>query len=143
MLQVGSIVKVKDNAYEGSDDPADFEWRGKIGEVVGDYRDGTYEVRIGDNWLPLRADEIAPEPGVVLYDKEPKIRTTERYQAALIELLRAEVEMMCQHDPDWAETWTWGRVRVVDLANSRGLEFEFGGDEDMPNDGLGQFAIRW
>ena len=40
MLQVGSNVRVKRNAYEGSDEPKDFE------------------VRVGDEWFILSSSEV-------------------------------------------------------------------------------------
>ena len=44
-MQVGSIVRVKENVFEGSDDPADFEARGKIGEIV-----MSLEQQLGEGW---------------------------------------------------------------------------------------------
>lgn len=44
-MQVGSMVRVKQNAFEGSDEPADIEARGKIGEIV-----ISLEQQLGDGW---------------------------------------------------------------------------------------------
>lgn len=66
-----------------------------------------------------------------LYDQQP-IELTDRFVAALKELLLAELEMMRQNEPDQAHCWTWGICRINDLANMRGLDFEFGGEEDRP-----------
>ena len=65
------------------------------------------------------------------YDTE-EIEITPRFKAALIELMKAECEMMAEHEPERAECWTWGHCEIGDLANSNGLRFQYGGDEDKP-----------
>lgn len=58
-IQIGSRIRIKDNAYEGSDDPADFEARGKTGTVVYSFGDGAWEVQGDDDeFYPLTEDEI-------------------------------------------------------------------------------------
>jgi hypothetical protein len=74
------------------------------------------------------------------YDLEP-IELTDRFVDALKELMEAECEMMQENEPDDKHCWTWGRCTINDLCHRRGLEFEFGGDEDLPVDGLGDFAV--
>lgn len=76
----------------------------------------------------------------IRYD-DIEVETTERFDKALIELAASECEMMRLAEPRNAHCWTWGRVIVGDLASTKGLEFEFGGDEDPPGDGLGAFAV--
>lgn len=66
-----------------------------------------------------------------LYDTE-EIKVTPRFKAALIELMKAQCEMMQENEPDMSECWTWGICEVGDIATARGLQFEFGGDEDKP-----------
>lgn len=75
---------------------------------------------------------------IAKYDDE-QVELTERFVNALIELMQAECEMMAKFDS--AEFWTWGRCTVIDLAISGGTEFSFGGDDDLPSDGLGKFAV--
>jgi hypothetical protein len=59
MLKVGSKVRVKQNAYEGSDDPDDFLARGKVGEIVFSFGNGTWEVVTEDGeYYPLSTDEV-------------------------------------------------------------------------------------
>lgn len=65
------------------------------------------------------------------YD-DTTVTVTDAFVAALRDLMRAEVEMMRRSDRRNKECWTWGKCTVSDLASARGLEFEFGGDEDMP-----------
>lgn len=67
------------------------------------------------------------------YDTE-EIKPTKRFIKAIEELLRAEIEMMRLHDIDKydQDCWAWGICTVRDLAAVRGLEFEFGGEEDKP-----------
>ena len=75
----------------------------------------------------------------VRYDDRTVV-LTERFKAALREVMASESEMMgdqCRY----SDFWIWGRATVLDLSKKDGIEFEFGGDEDMPNDGLGAFAI--
>jgi len=58
-MQVGSIVRVMGDAYEGSDEPKDFEVRGKVGEIVADLDNDSWEVKVGDDdWYILGSDEI-------------------------------------------------------------------------------------
>lgn len=57
-MQVGSLVRVKEDAFKGSDDPADFEIRGKVGEVVFDLEDSGWEIRIDDDCFILMDNEI-------------------------------------------------------------------------------------
>jgi len=63
------------------------------------------------------------------YDTE-EIKITPRFKAALIELMKAECEMLTLNEPDNADCWTWGICEVDDLSRSSGLQFTFGGDED-------------
>ncbi len=57
-MQVGQRVKVKENAYEGSNEPHDFTVRGTTGTIAWDLGGGAFEVEIdGDLW-PLSDDEI-------------------------------------------------------------------------------------
>lgn len=74
------------------------------------------------------------------YDLEP-IELTNRFVDALKELMAAECDMMQHNEPEFADAWTWGRCTINDLCRRDGLEFEFGGDEDLPDDGLGKFAV--
>ncbi len=46
MYQVGEKIAIKNNAFKGSDDPKDFEWRGKEAEVVVELGDNCYEVYV-------------------------------------------------------------------------------------------------
>ena len=41
------------------------------------------------------------------YDKD-ELKLTDRYKAALNELMAAELEMMREHEPDMADCWSWG-----------------------------------
>lgn len=59
MLNVGSRVRIKENAYEGSTEPADLEARGKVGVVVFSLADGTWEVQTDDGEFELlTTDEL-------------------------------------------------------------------------------------
>jgi len=40
----GDKIIITDNAFEGSDNEEDFEWRGRAAEVVSVEGDGCYEV---------------------------------------------------------------------------------------------------
>lgn len=61
-----------------------------------------------------------------------KIKPTQRFIHALKELMRAEMEMMREAEPEYADCWTWGVCEVGDLATAKGLQFEYGGEEDKP-----------
>ena len=75
------------------------------------------------------------------FDGEP-VPVTADMVAALVAWMRAECAMMREHEPRFADCWTWGRCTVGDLSSSTGgLRFEYGGDEDRPDDGLGDFAV--
>jgi hypothetical protein len=65
------------------------------------------------------------------YDTEI-VKPTERFELALKELMRAEMDLMINHEPDYKKCWTWGICEVGDIAGSNGLSFEFGGEEDKP-----------
>lgn len=58
MLQIGTTVRVKENAYEGSDNPTDFEVRGKVGQIETELTQNEWEVKIGDDWFILNSDEL-------------------------------------------------------------------------------------
>ena len=75
------------------------------------------------------------------YDTE-NLKLTPRFIEAVKELLRAELQMMKDHEPENAECWTWGICEIGDLANARGLQFEFGGEDDKP-DGFPEFTEAW
>lgn len=70
-----------------------------------------------------------------------EVALTKRYTDALKAVLAAEVEMMGRAWPEDADLWYWGRATVGDLANVKSVEFQYGAKEDMPNDGLGRFAV--
>jgi hypothetical protein len=65
---------------------------------------------------------------------------TPRFVGALLELLKAECDMM-EQQPGHEDSWWWGRCRILDLAHSRGLELTFGAKNDLPDDGHGRFAV--
>lgn len=46
MYQVGEKIVIKNNAFKGSDDTSDFEWRGKEAEVIAELGDNCYEVYV-------------------------------------------------------------------------------------------------
>jgi hypothetical protein len=66
------------------------------------------------------------------YDTE-KVEPTDRFIEAVQELMRAEMEMMRLHEPEMADCWTWGVCILGDIATRKGLNFEYGGDEDKPD----------
>ena len=57
-LKVGQRIQIKDNAFAGSSDPADFIVRGKIGIVEWDLGDGAYEVEVDGELWPLCDDDL-------------------------------------------------------------------------------------
>ena len=78
---------------------------------------------------------------MIKYDTE-EIKPTSRYVEAIKELMRAEMEMMKMAEPETADCWTWGICEVGDLATAKGLQFEFGGEEDKP-DAFPEFTDCW
>jgi len=76
----------------------------------------------------------------IKYDQE-EVELTARFENALIELMKAECEMMALAEPHMKRCWTWGRCTVGDLAYVKGLSFVYGGDDDKQIDGLGDFGI--
>lgn len=59
MLQIGSKVRVKENAYEGSGVPNDLLARGEVGVIVYLGQDGDIEVQTEDDeFLLLTVNEI-------------------------------------------------------------------------------------
>ncbi len=77
----------------------------------------------------------------VKYDEE-ELELTPRFYDALVEAMCAECEMMAKAKSHNADCWTWGRCEISDLAASNGIAFYFGGEEDQPDDGLGDFAVK-
>ena len=77
----------------------------------------------------------------VKYD-EKELELTPRFYDALVEVMRAECEMMTKVESHNADCWTWGRCEVSNLATANGLAFHFGGEVDKPDDGLGDFAVK-
>lgn len=72
---------------------------------------------------------------------EIQITLTPAYKKALIDLMKAECEMMSKNDIGGKELWYWGRCTINDLADSGGISFEYGEKSYMPKDGKGRFAI--
>lgn len=63
---------------------------------------------------------------------------------ALQEVLRKICQIMGSHNQDEADCWIWGRVTVGDLCSGESdFHFQYGGEEDLPDDGLGAFAVIW
>jgi hypothetical protein len=56
MYQIGDKITIRENAFEGSDEPKDFEWRGLTAEVVDCLGDGAYEVYVEGKGTCLLAD---------------------------------------------------------------------------------------
>jgi abortive infection bacteriophage resistance protein len=75
------------------------------------------------------------------YDTET-VRPTSRFIEAIKELMRAEMELMILHEPENADCWTWGICEVGDLANIKGLAFEYGGEECKPKN-FPEFTDCW
>ncbi len=67
------------------------------------------------------------------YDGE-EITITEGYIDALKNLMLEELMMMQKAHPDFADCWSWGKCTVGDLAGMKRLDFEYGGEEDKPED---------
>jgi len=74
------------------------------------------------------------------YDGE-SIKLSKGYVDALKEVLAEEVKMMQKAWPENADLWYWGRATVLDLGRAGSVEFTYGSDDDMPDDGLGRFAV--
>lgn len=51
-------VKIKDNAFAGSDNPNDANWRGKVVRLTHHYGSGAWEAASGNDVVPLTEDEI-------------------------------------------------------------------------------------
>ncbi len=59
MLEIGSKVRIKDNAYGGSTDPEVIKTHGKVGKVVYIGKDGRIEVQTEDDeFEALIVDEV-------------------------------------------------------------------------------------
>ena len=70
-------------------------------------------------------------PGPTFYGDH--ILMNDRMKAALIELMKAECEMLALTFPFLSDQFAWGRVRVGDLArNEDRFVFEYGGKGDHP-----------
>jgi hypothetical protein len=69
------------------------------------------------------------------------VELSQGYVDALTGVLSAEVEMMRAADPQYADDWYWGRAAVGNLADTRSIEFQYGAEENMPDDGHGRFAV--
>jgi ribosomal protein L21E len=63
VFKVDDTVVIQDNAFEGTDDPNDYLWRGKTGVVVSDMGNDCYEVYVeGMGTCPLVAKEMLLQP---------------------------------------------------------------------------------
>lgn len=69
------------------------------------------------------------------------IKLTPHFKRALIEVMRAECEMMIKVDPDLKDVWYWGRCMISDLTYAECLSFEFGDRDSQPRDGRGRFGV--
>lgn len=61
MLNVGSRVRIKENAYEGSTEPKDFLVRGKAGVIVWSLGGDQWEVQTDDGEYELLTTEELEE----------------------------------------------------------------------------------
>ena len=45
----------------------------------------------------------------------------------------AKIEMM-QEQGEFPECWKWGVATIEDLSDSKGITFQYGGEDDEPSD---------
>lgn len=69
------------------------------------------------------------------------IELTDGFMYAIELLMKENVAMMKAGDPEYAGCWYWGRCEIRDMSSSGAIRFFYGGIEDMPDDGGGQFAL--
>ena len=70
--------------------------------------------------------------GIIQFD-EQTIKPTKRFREAIRELMLAEIEMM-QEQGEFPECWRWGVATIVDLSDSKSIQFQYGGEDDEPSD---------
>jgi len=63
MFKVGDQVRIKQNAFPGSDDPEDAQVRGQVGTIVDDMGEGVWHVEMepkefDDSYFLLLESEI-------------------------------------------------------------------------------------
>ena len=75
------------------------------------------------------------------WDGEQIVTVTARFEAALHELIEAEMAMMRGTPGHDKECWTWGEATVTDLANASGISLTFGGDAEKPKDMKGTSRV--
>ncbi len=75
----------------------------------------------------------------VKYEEFP-VFLTGRLQASICRVMKSECEVkgVLESDPKF---WTWGRATVLHSSTLGGMTFEYGGDDILPDDGLGAFAV--
>jgi predicted component of type VI protein secretion system len=79
---------------------------------------------------PKKIRPIKAKPGTLVRCDEGTVPLTERYIAALRELLAAEAEMMTAAQPKHAEHWARGVAEIGDLSGCGSLAVFFGDDDE-------------
>ncbi len=70
-----------------------------------------------------------------------EVRLSPRFIEALAAFTEAYRATMQEQDTESAECWTWDRAYVPENLAVAGIRFEFGSDEDLPDDGLGRIGV--
>ena len=68
---------------------------------------------------------------------------TPELDKSLCDFMRAVCDIMKGADDAKPDCWTWGRCVVGDLSHAEALSFLYGGDDDHPADGRGDFAVLY
>jgi len=71
-----------------------------------------------------------------------EINLTTRYKKALVEVGESFLQMMREQDTGNEDCWTWCEITVGNLAESNGLSFYCGGDDDRPDGMAYEVVIR-
>ena len=67
------------------------------------------------------------------------IQVTDEFVRSLKRVMVSVCKMMSAHEG--SECWKWGRCTITNLSRSSGIQFEYGGNDTLPDDGLGKFAV--
>lgn len=70
-----------------------------------------------------------------------RVTFTPEMEASVQVFMESFCKMMRRTDYPGADSWSWGRCYVNDLSTTQPFEFQFGSEEDRPDDGWGPFAV--
>lgn len=79
---------------------------------------------------------------ILTYDQEKQFEATAGFISALETLGREYLKMMREADAAYSDSWAYCDIVLGDVADASFVELLCGGDEDKPEDMVGEVRVR-